>query len=57
MPYHICYRSSDIERDIAMLNESRFRTVIPLAPAVAFGGKRVVFLYSLNIGLVEIVEE
>lgn len=57
MPYHICYRSSDIESDIAMLSESKFRVVIPLAPAVAFGGKRVVFLYSLSIGLVEIVEE
>lgn len=30
---------------------------ISLVPAVAFGGKRVVFLYALSVGLVEIVEE
>lgn len=55
-PYHICYRSDDIEADIAHLKASRFKVQIPLTPAVAFGGKRVVFLYSLAAGLIEIVE-
>lgn len=55
-PYHICYKSDDIEADVEALKESRFKVSIPLAPAVAFGGKRVVFLYSLSVGLIEIVE-
>ncbi len=56
-PYHICYKSNDIESDIERLKQKRFKVTIPLAPAIAFGSKRVVFLYSLSVGLVEIVEE
>ena len=56
-PYHICYKSSEIEADIERLQQKRFKVTIPLAPAVAFGGRRVVFLYSLSLGLIEIVEE
>lgn len=56
-PYHICYKSSNIEADIAYLQKNRFKVTIPLSPAVAFGGKRVVFMYSLAVGLIEIVEE
>ena len=56
-PYHICYRSSDIEADIAKLQKNRFKVSIPLAPAIAFGNKRVVFMYSLSVGLIEIVED
>lgn len=56
-PYHICYTSADIESDIERLQANRFKVSIPLAPAVAFGNKRVVFMYSLSVGLIEIVEE
>lgn len=56
-PYHICYTSNEIEADMERLQQKRFKVTIPLAPAVAFGGKRVVFLYSLSVGLIEIVEE
>ncbi len=56
-PYHICYKSADIEGDIETLKKSRFKVSIPLAPAVAFNNKRVVFLYSLSVGLIEIVED
>ena len=55
--YHICYKSMDIEADIEKLQANRFKVSIPLAPAIAFGGKRVVFMYSLAVGLIEIVEE
>jgi len=55
--YHICYKSKDIDADIKFLQENRFKISIPLAPAVAFGYKRVVFMYSLSVGLIEIVEE
>ena len=56
-PYHICYKSTNIEEDIKTLEKSRFKVSVPLAPAVAFGGKRVVFMFSLSVGLIEIVEE
>lgn len=56
-PYHICYKSNAIEEDIEMLKASRFRVTIPLSPAVAFNNRRVVFLYSLSVGLIEIVED
>ena len=56
-PYHICYRSSAIEADIEKLKAGRFKVSVPLAPAIAFNNKRVVFLYSLSVGLVEIVED
>ena len=55
-PYHICYKSNEIEADIERLQKNRFKVTIPLTPAIAFGGKRVVFLYSLSVGLIEIVE-
>ena len=55
--YHICYKSTDIEADIERLQANRFKVSIPLAPAIAFGYKRVVFMYSLSVGLIEIVEE
>ena len=56
-PYHICYRSENLERDVEKLKAGRFKVTIPPAPAVAFSGRRVVFLYSLSTGLIEIVEE
>lgn len=56
-PYHICYKSTNIEADIEYLQKNRFKVMIPLAPAIAFEGKRVVFIYSLAVGLIEIVEE
>lgn len=55
-PYHICYASDDFEGDLERLRSRNFRVVITPAPAVAFGGRRVVFLYNLGIGLLEIVE-
>ena len=55
-PYHICYISDDIERDIEKLTASGFKVSLPLTPAIAFNNKRVAFLYALSIGLIEIVE-
>ncbi|MFR2745959.1 MAG: VOC family protein [Roseburia hominis] len=55
-PYHICYTSSRFEDDIKELQQKRFLLTIPPAPACAFGGRRVAFLYHLQIGLLELVE-
>lgn len=56
-PYHICYRSASLNEDICELQKKGFKVVIEPAEAVAFGGKKVVFLVHLGIGLLEIVEE
>lgn len=55
-PYHVCYQSEDLEADVTRLRRSGFKVTVPPAPAVAFGGRRVAFLYSLSLGLVELVE-
>lgn len=56
-PYHICYKSEDIGADIEYLQRYGFKALIPLAPAAAFGGRRVVFMCSLELGMIEVVEE
>ena len=56
-PYHICYKSNDIQKDIDYLQKNKFKITVPLAPAIAFNNRRVVFMYSLSVGLIEIVEE
>ena len=55
--YHLCYAAEDLEAEMEKLKTLRFRPVTEPAPAVAFGGRRVVFLMNLAIGLMEIVEE
>ena len=55
-PYHICYRTEDLESEIRDLTGRGFRVVIEPRPATAFGGKRVVFMMDLAMGLLEIVE-
>lgn len=56
-PYHICYVSDSFEKDIEGLKEQGFRVIIEPVKAIAFGGKKVVFLMNLGIGLMEIVEK
>jgi len=56
-PYHICYRTEDLEEKIKELEGQGFRTVIAPEPAVAFDGRRVVFMMDLGLGLIEILEE
>lgn len=55
-PYHICYQSDDLDKDVEQLERQGYKVVIEPKPAVAFGGKRVVFLINIGFGLMEIVE-
>ena len=55
-PYHICYRTDDLEGEIEALGRKGFRVTVAPAPAVAFRGRRVVFLMNLGLGLIELVE-
>lgn len=55
-PYHICYETDDIEKDADQMQNSGY--VLTSAPeaAPAIGGKRVAFLLSPAVGIVELVE-
>lgn len=55
--YHICYISDAFEEDIEQLKSQGFRVIIEPVKAVAFCGKKVVFMMNLGIGLMEIVEK
>ncbi len=55
-PYHICYRSDCLDRDKEKLQNQGFKVIIEPMPAAAFGGKRVLFMMNLYVGLMEIVE-
>ena len=54
-PYHICYQSGDVDNEIKQLESQGFKVIIEPKPAVAFGGKRVVFMMNIGFGLMEIV--
>ncbi len=56
-PYHICYVSDNLEEDLETLSKQKFKVIIPPDTAIAFGGKRVAFLFNLQQGLLEIVEK
>ena len=55
-PYHICYESENFDAEIEELKTLGFKVVIEPRPAVAFGGRRVVFMMNIGFGLMEIVE-
>ena len=55
-PYHICYESESLDAEIEELKAQGYKVVIEPRPAVAFGGRRVVFMMNIGFGLMEIVE-
>ena len=56
-PYHICYESDNLDAEIEELKTQGFKVVIEPRSAVAFGGRRVVFMMHIGFGLMEIVEK
>ena len=55
-PYHICYESESLDAEIEDLKAQGYKVVIEPRPAVAFSGRRVVFMMNIGFGLMEIVE-
>lgn len=53
---HLCYETPDLDKSIQDAIERGAKIVRPPAPAIAFGGRRIVFLYFLDLGLIELVE-
>lgn len=56
-PYHICYEVDDIERMTEEFRNKGFVTMDEPTVAPAFSGKRVCFLLSSKIGMIELVEK
>lgn len=56
-PYHICYRTHDLQRKMAELKMEGFVIIKDIQKAVAFHGAEVAFLYKKNVGLIELLEE
>jgi methylmalonyl-CoA/ethylmalonyl-CoA epimerase len=54
--YHTCYEVADLGEDVERLRALDFAALTEPVPAVAFGGRRVVFLWGALTGLLELVE-
>jgi methylmalonyl-CoA/ethylmalonyl-CoA epimerase len=53
--YHVCYTTPDIERTIVDAKSVGAMLTGNVVPAILFGGRRIVFMYT-EIGLVEFLE-
>ena len=56
-PYHICYKSNNIEEDICLLKSKGFMLVHSPDSAIAFNNKKVAFMFQKDIGIIELVEK
>ncbi len=54
--YHACYEVASLEPAVAALRASGCVVVAEPAPAVAFGGRRIAWLYTPTRALVELLE-
>ncbi len=53
---HLCYETEDIDRQIELALTQGGMLTREVSPAVAFGGRRIAFVYFLEVGLIEFVE-
>ena len=54
--YHLCFETDDFEAELERLRGAGFAPVSMPQPAVAFGGRRVAFLFNRTARLIELVE-
>ena len=55
-PYHICYRTDDLEQEIQTLKMDGYMLMKRPAMAIAFGEAKVAFLFKRAVGMIELVE-
>jgi methylmalonyl-CoA/ethylmalonyl-CoA epimerase len=53
---HLCYETDDLEQTVQESIRQGAMLTGEMAPAVAFGGRRIAFLYFLELGLIEFLE-
>jgi len=56
-PYHNCFEVDDITKSIAGLKEQGYRRLSAIVPAIAFGNKKICFLFHKEVGLIELLEK
>lgn len=56
-PYHICYIVKNIEMEVEGLKQQRYVLIDEPCVAPAIEGRRTVFLYNKNVGIIELVED
>ncbi len=54
--YHLCFETSDMEAALEHAKENRCVLVSGPVPAVAFGGRRIAWIYTPSRQLFELVE-
>lgn len=54
--YHMCYEVDNIEETITALRPKGFLLRHKPVEAAAYGGRRIAWLYSSDIGLIELLE-
>ena len=55
--YHLCYEVDDIENELAALRSKGCLIVSPPVPAVAFGGRKIAWIFTPLKHLVELLEK
>lgn len=56
-PYHVCFITEDIEKEVRRLRGEGYLNILKASPAVAFDHNLVAFMYKKETGLIEILEE
>ena len=54
--YHLAYQVVGIDAVIGYLEARGFRAIGPAAPAAAFGMRRIIFMMSDTLNLIELIE-
>jgi methylmalonyl-CoA/ethylmalonyl-CoA epimerase len=54
--YHLCYEADDLDATLAELSQQGCLSVGDPVPAVAFGGRRIAWLYTPTRDLIEVLE-
>ncbi|MDH5184420.1 MAG: VOC family protein [Gammaproteobacteria bacterium] len=55
-PYHVCYAVADMDHSRTLLNQHRAKILLEPVADIAFDGRRVMFAYSQELGVFELVE-
>ena len=55
-PYHICYETDDIEKEVNRLLEQHYVVCSEIHSAVAIDNKKVCFMINPYIGMIELLE-
>ena len=55
--YHFCYEINNIQKAIEELEKQDFKLLVEPVPAIAFNNRKICFLYNLEVGLIELLEE